>query len=234
MKKHYIQQDGLEIKPEKPDGNGIWHVGGSVCGAVCTTYLLGEYLNSEGPGIVLADSEQEEKIYTECWGAVNLYEMFSDPFKIKQYLESGQAKIKLPVCLKIVGDNEEKHPLFSLLDEIPEDERGEIGKYLIDSGKFNNDMQNWNPSQGYLLGVFADAASLPSDLRKSGVSPKEPLNIPPDDYHYILIHKSGAECFFINPWYNEWTKMPNGPIVNGLCLNDGNTVWKWMDLGLFI
>lgn len=238
MGKHYLKQDREKFTLEGPDSDGVWHVGGSVCGAVCTLYLLREYLISEMSDV---GNDWEAEHFASCWGDVSAGKNFSNPFLIKRYLEEIQKKTKavLSACPKIVEGKLEDNILFGLLAST----LGDAGYTEKVFDEYFNNGGN-DEAYEYFLGVFVNVEDLPDVAKEEGkpVPPgtfgTTPMQLMKwaSKFHYILLQRqTGGQYKFINPHIGEWDKQTKGKIENSFYLADGNgKTWKWLNFGLYI
>lgn len=224
MVNHYLIQDLVEFNAPNFSG-GKWHVGGNVCGAVCTLYLMREYLCNVSGGDGAVDNRWEADHFVSCWqeiktGTSNFWDItedtFSNPFKIIKSLQNKGLSAEAIVF----EDNKVNNPLYGLLAYNLKDAGYTEGaqdcpQILVNEGNFT--------TYEYFLGVFKEAASQAKSAAK---------------YHYILLQKVGDGYMFINPHLCEWENAGNiidseGKFAGGFCLADGNNkIWQWMNFGL--
>lgn len=229
-KKHYLLQCGDDGRY----GN-IFHIKGPKCGAICTAYLLGEYLNQydqDAAGEDPADAAREKAIVDGCWSAVNVKEAFSDPFKIADYLRNNGYKqlTANPAIFLAAESNQEAilklgtHPLYDVILGLRGLKRGgpgeeDLKKFL---GEFVKKDLSAFRNCTYLLGVFAPLGEVSST----------------SDYHYILLNREDTGWKYINPHKNRWIDLTAGfDIQSGFTVggeNQGDKFWKWMDFGLIV
>lgn len=225
------------------------HVKGTCCGAVCTTYLLGEYLNSEDQKNANAeDFDREKVLQADCWEYVkinvNPYGQpicASNPFKIWKYLTADIYKSQnenvqkyvmdklepLFVCpvVELNGDDLNNHPLSDLMGLM----MGDAGMPDLDlNGYTSSDIQL--EDNDYLLGVFG------SQERREKVKLEDASEL-----HYILLHREGNKLEYINPHENTWKtwkEFTDEPTLEGDCNLESNfqltDEWWWKDFGLII
>lgn len=217
-KKHYLLQSQKWTKNKY-----AYKILSPSCGAICTTYLLGEYINNlSQESECKEDAERELAVYKNCWNYVNYNERASNPFKIKQYLTEEKyfevlgnqtaLTVGFQVCLIAEAGKEdlETNPLFVYMKEMAEDagmNEAEAKGSLCSA--IGNDYE-------YFMGVFGKVRGQEQS---------------PGAYHYILLHKQQQGWEYINPHDNEWKAMKADFVFQkGFQLEE----WEWKNFGLTI
>lgn len=206
--KHYLLQADSATAP-------VTAVSGPLCGAICTVYLLEEYLSEEN------QAEHEQTLLNNCWEAVNYKGQASNPYKIQRYLTSFfDTNNTLEVSLVAIPGN---NPLSAIK-----------GIMLKDAGITSEPelLKDFPKDCEYFMGVFSYELNPEHPKSHSNTESRQKS---PGEYHYILLHKCDNGWEYINPHENEW-------ITAGKIEEDDRTLpagfilgnWKWENFGLAI
>lgn len=217
VKKHYLLQADRAEAP-------VTAVPGPKCGAICTVYLLEEYLPEENQKI---QAEHERTLLNTCWENVKCGNdvSASNPYKIQKYLTSFfHTDNMLEVSLVAISEN---NPLYAIK-----------GTMLEDAGITDEPelLKDFPKDCEYFMGVFSYESNPEYSQSYSNTkSSTESQQKNPGEYHYILLHKRGNGWEYINPHENKW-KSAGKIEEDDRTLSAGFTLgnWKWENFGLAI